>query len=116
MTVAITSITRSIVTDTIVNKVAYTSGQLNVSDLRELSLDINVTADNNLNGVFFTVSRVGTDGIVYWMLSTLTTTIGVLSRSICASLGYSFGDYIQIDMVNTKGDVISATVSLKGKP
>lgn len=116
----ITSITRSVYISTFTNQTVWSSGQINVSDLHELSIDANVTYESAGNSIYFTVSRIGVDNRVYWMLNTPANSplisSGNISVSLCAQTGYSFGDFVQIDLVNPTVDMVSATVSIKGKP
>jgi len=108
--------TRTVLNATLTGVTSYSSGILDVGDLFELSVDCNVTTHTGGHSVNFPINRIGADGTAYYIGNIGSTSIAEpLSATVCAALNNAFGDQIQIDLSNTNGDTVSATISIKGK-
>jgi hypothetical protein len=112
--------TRVISTITSLARATFTSGQLAVGDLTELTIDFNVTV---LTGgaaptVTFQVSRVGADGILYALPAPAAiSAAGQIIQSFGAGASSPiFGSLVQVDMVVTGAPTsITFSGSIKGK-
>jgi hypothetical protein len=114
--------TRTVLDTTITSASSYSSGPLDVGDLHELAVDLHITAVTYTSGsLCMEFSRIDAAGNVH----SLGTTSDITSvRDVTADIGSSvsnsqiqraFGDQIQLDLIASTGNSISAYISVKGK-
>lgn len=114
------SLTRDVLTLASGSRSSYSSGLLFVGDLVELAIDFQVTSVTST--LLFTVSREGTDSVLYQVGQTdeassprsLNLNIGA-GLTVNPNVGTNqsaFGDYIQIDLEYGSG---TFSASIKGK-
>ncbi len=113
--------TRTVLDATLTSATSYSSGLLDVGDMCELAVDFDMTsAIGGTSDYSFKISRIAASGSAGQALSNLNYSngaTGLISMSIGSGLSanYSFGDQIQVDLVNPNGYAVTGTLSILGK-